>query len=66
MNTNELMEYLQKFDGETELNFLAADIRQRLLYDTKKIFCITDQGFPVFCLEVGDPELFDEEEMKAA
>ena len=48
------------------MSFLVADIGERMIYDVKGLFVLTDGPQPVVCFEIGDPEPFDEEERKAA
>ena len=66
MKNKELIQYLQGFDPETEMSILAADPPRRLRFPVGGVILITDQGFPVICIELNGEESFDEEETAAA
>ena len=66
MKTKELIQYLQEFDPETEMSILAVDPPRRLRFPVGGGMIITDQGFPVICIELDGEEPFDEEKTAAA
>lgn len=65
MQTKELIEYLQRFDAESEVVVIAASPEKRKKYDGK-MFGITDGGQPIFCVEVSNESNLDEKEIAAA
>ena len=62
---NELIKYLQQFPPESEVAFVAADIKARKKYNTE-VFGIIDQDIPVICIGLKDGTPFDDEEVQAA
>lgn len=66
MNTKELIEYLSGFDPDTGVCFVAADVKNRIKFDVEFIYAITDMKEPFICLEIGESEPFDAEEVAEA
>lgn len=66
MKTKEMIEYLQKFDPETEVCIMVVNPPERLKHEIKGLICITDAGRPFIGVEVGGGIPFDQEEVKAA
>lgn len=65
MQTKELIEYLQRFDAESEVVVIAASPEKRKKYDGGLI-AITDEKQPIFVLEIKGESDLDEEETAAA
>lgn len=65
MKNRELKEYLNKFQDDAEISLILANPRERKLYECVEVLCITDQGYPVFCIDVGKESDMDEEERAA-
>ena len=60
MTNKELKEYLNTFPDDAPVSFILANPRKRKLYENANTFGITDQGQPVFCIEVGEEKDMDE------
>ena len=65
MKTKELIEYLQGFDAESEVVVITANPKERKKYDGE-MFGITDEGQPIFCIEISNESDLDEKEIAAA
>lgn len=65
MTNKELKEYLNTFPDDASVNFILANPRKRKLYENVNTFGITDQGQPVFCIEVGEEKDMDAEMVAA-
>jgi hypothetical protein len=61
MTNKELKEYLNTFPDDAPVSFILANPRKRKLYENANTFGITDQGQPVFCIEVGEEKDMDAE-----
>ena len=61
MTNKELKEYLNTFPDDAPVSFILANPRKRKLYENTNTFGITDQGQPVFCIEVGEEKEMDAE-----
>ena len=66
MTTKEMIEYLQRFDPETDISYIALNPPARLRHEVNGIICITDMERPAIALEIGGAIPFDEEETAAA
>lgn len=66
MKTRELIEYLSRFDPETDTAFLVLNPPARIIYQLEAVVALTDGDKPVIGLEIGDAEPFDEAMTKAA
>lgn len=66
MKTKEMIEYLQKFDPETEVCIMVVNPPERLKHKIEGLICITDAGRPFIGVEVGGGIPFDEAMTKAA
>ena len=62
MNNRELKEYLNQFPDNAEISVILANPRKRKKYECVAVFEITDVGYPVFCIDVGEETDMDEEE----
>lgn len=65
MTNKELKEYLNTFPDDAQVSFILANPRKRKLYENANTFGITDQGQPVFCIEVGEEKDMDAEMVEA-
>lgn len=65
MQTKELIEYLQRFDAESEVVVIAVSLEKRKKYDGGLI-AITDEEQPIFVLDIKGESDLDEEETEAA
>ena len=65
MTNKELKEYLNTFPDDAPVSFILANPRKRKLYENANTFVITDQGQPVFCIEVGEEKDMDAEMVAA-
>ena len=65
MTNKELKEYLNTFPDDAQVSFILANPRKRKLYENTNTFGITDQGQPVFCIEVGEEKDMDAEMVAA-
>ena len=61
MTNKELKEYLNTFPDDAPVSFILSNQRNRKLYENANTFVITDQGQPVFCIEVGEEKDMDAE-----
>ena len=61
MTNKELKEYLSTFPDDAPVSFILVNPRKRKLYENANTFGITDQGQPVFCIEVGEEKDMDAE-----
>lgn len=66
MKTREMIEYLQRFNPESDIYFLAVQIELKVKFRVVDIGCTDGVGRPAIGLRVGMPIGLDEEEMKAA
>ena len=66
MKTKELIEYLQRFDPETDTCFLVINPPGRVRHEVEGTICITDAGRSIIGLEVGGGIPFTREEVEAA
>ena len=66
MNIDDLIRYLQGFDPSEIPRLIIVDPPRRKLYPVTEVVCITDNTFPVFGVEVGEAEPFDDELKTAA
>ncbi len=57
MKTKEMIEYLQKFDPETEVCIMVVNPPERLKHKIEGLICITDAGRPFIGVEVGGGSL---------
>lgn len=64
MRTKELIEYLQTFPEYADITVIVADVKNRVKYDCLDFIGITDADHPVFCVEIGNAEPFDDELIK--
>ena len=53
LKNSELKEYLNAFPDDAPISIILANPRKRKLYSLENIFYFTDQGQPVFCIDVG-------------
>ena len=65
MKNSKLKEYLNTFPDDSEISVILANPRERKLYECVDAFCITDQGHPVFCIDVGEESDMDEKMISA-
>ena len=65
MKNSELKEYLNTFPDDAPVSVILANPRKRKLYENVNTFGITDQGQPVFCIEVGEEKDMDAEMVAA-
>lgn len=61
-----LIEYLKRWPEDKIVSFICVDIKERTIYDLKELTVLTDSETPTLCLNIGDPEPFDEEMKEAA
>jgi len=66
MKTRELIEYLSRFDPETDTAFLVLNPPARIIFQLEAVVALTDGDKPVIGLEIGDGEPFDDAMVKAA
>lgn len=68
MTVKELKAYLDKFADTEEVRFIAAGIKNRIVWPNYQIsiICITDASTPVIALELHESKPFDEEMVQAA
>lgn len=62
LKTKELIEYLKRYKGDTQVSFLIANVEgdTRLKYPVKGVFGITDMDTPAIMIEVVDGEPLDD------
>ena len=65
MKNSELKEYLNTFPDDADVSLILANPRERKLYKCVDALCITDQGQPIFCIDVGQSSDMDEEMVAA-
>lgn len=65
MTNKDLKEYLNTFPDDAPVSVILANPGKRKLYENVNIFGITDQGQPVFCIEVGEEKDMDAEMVAA-
>ena len=53
MKTKEMIEYLQKFDPETEVCIMVVNPPDRIRHEVQNLFMVTDAGRPFIGVEVG-------------
>lgn len=61
MTNKELKEYLNTFPDDAPISIILANPRKRKLYSLENMLYITDQGQPVFCIDVGVEKDMDAE-----
>ena len=61
MKNSELKEYLNTFPDDADIILILANPRERKLYECVNVLFITDQGQPVFCIDVGQESDMDAE-----
>ena len=66
MKTKEMIEYLQKFDPETEVCIMVVNPPEWIRHEVQSLFMVTDAGRPFIGVEVGGGIPFDEAMTKAA
>ena len=52
LKNSELKEYLNAFPDDAPVSVILANPRKRKLYSLENIFYFTDQGQPVFCIDI--------------
>ena len=57
MKVNEMIAYLQRFDGEQEICLMVLNPPERIRHEVEKLICITDAGRPFIGVEVGGGSL---------
>ena len=65
LKNSELKEYLKTFPDDAPVSVILANPRKRKLYSLENIFYFTDQGQPVFCIDVGSEKDMDAEPVAA-
>lgn len=60
MKNRELKEHLNTFPDDVDVSLILANPRERKLYECVDAICITDQGQPIFCIDVGQSSDMDE------
>lgn len=65
LKNSELKEYLNTFPDDAPISIILANPRKRKLYSLENILYITDQGQPVFCIDVGAEKDMDAEAVTA-
>ena len=53
MKNRELKEYLNTFPDDAPISLILENPRKRKLYECVDVLFITDQGQPIFCIDVG-------------
>ena len=53
MKNSKLKEYLNTFSDDADVSLILANPRKRKIYECVDVLCITDQGQPIFCIDVG-------------
>ena len=66
MKAKELINYLQTFEPDAKIGIMVTNPTGRMRHKVDGFYCLTDAGFPVLCIEVGDGIPFDDDEKKAA
>lgn len=61
MKNCELKEYLNTFPDDAPISLILANPRERKLYECVNVLFITDQGQPIFCIDVGQESDMDAE-----
>ena len=57
MKTKEMIEYLQKFDPETEVCIMVVNPPDRIRHEVQNLIMVTDAGRPFIGVEVGGGSL---------
>lgn len=65
MTSKEFREYFELFDDDVKVCIILANPSNRIFYDIKEQFVITDMDSPVICIEVGNEYPMDEEMIAA-
>lgn len=67
MKTKELIEYLETFDAESVVAFIALELKKREVYTNSNVsvVALTDGEFPVIGLELHESEPMDSEMIQA-
>ena len=65
MKNGELKKYLDTFPDDAEVSVILANPRERKLYECVDAFGITNEGRPIFCIDVGKASDMDAEEIAA-
>ena len=58
MKTKEMIEYLQKFDGEQEICLMVINPPDRIRHEVQNLIMVTDAGRPFIGVEVGGGDPF--------
>jgi len=66
MPVKEFIEYLQRWPEDAQIGFLCADVENRKVFQTKELTALIDCPQPLICLDIGNPEDFDAEEIRTA
>lgn len=61
MLTKDLIEYLSEFDPEDAVGLIALDTETRQAYSNGDFVLITDAGFPVLMVELGESAPMDDD-----
>ncbi len=65
MKNSELKEYLNTFPDDAPISLILSNPRERKLYECVDVLFITDQGQPIFCIDVGQESDMDAEMVAA-
>ena len=57
MKTKDMIEYLQKFDGEQEICLMVINPPDRIRHEVQNLIMVTDAGRPFIGVEVGGGSL---------
>ena len=63
MTNGELKEYLNMFSDDAHVSVIVANPKERKKFELEQVDFITDIGFPVFGIIVGQESNMDEEEV---
>lgn len=65
MKNGELKEYINTFPDDAPVSLILANPRKRKLYEAINVLFVTDQGKPVFCIDLGNETVMDSEMVAA-
>lgn len=65
MKNSELKKYINSFPDDVPVSVICANPRKRKLYKLNDVLFVTDQGKPVFCIDIGEEHDMDAEEIAA-
>ena len=65
MKNSELKKYINSFPDDVPVSVICANPRKRKLYKLNDVLFVTDQGQPVFCIDIGEEYDMDAEEIAA-